>query len=151
MKTYFPYYFRKIGIVLIIIAMGLSFYANINDFLIGYQDGFNSSKKAGESLIQIETNIISQKTANTFTWISLAFSFTGFLMYMFSREKVEDEFIQKLRFKSLANSLLFTWILVSPFIIFGSSYHPEGLYILQLQLFLYVVIYNYYKKWKYLA
>ena len=31
MKTYLPYYFRKIGIAFVIIAFGLSFYANINE------------------------------------------------------------------------------------------------------------------------
>ncbi len=149
MKTYFPYYFRKIGIGLVIIAFGLSFYANINDFLSGFQDGWNSGQTESKELIEINTHIISQERSRTFTWISLAFSFSGFLLYMFSREKVEDEFIQRLRFMSLAKSLLFTWIFVAPFIIFDLRYKIDGLYILQFQLFAYVLIYNYYKKWKF--
>jgi len=155
MKTYFPYYFRKIGIAFVIIAFGLSFYANINDFVEGFNEGRANSTKISkhehEQLIQKEYHIITDKRSQTFIWISLSFSFAGFLLYMFSKEKIEDEFIQKLRFMSLAKSLLFTWFFVSPFIIFGSKYHPEGLYILQLQLFLYVIIYNYYKKWKFLS
>lgn len=153
MKTYFPYYFRRIGIAFVIIAIGLSFYANINDFVKGFNEGradaANISEYEREQLKQKEYHIISDASSQTFTWISLSFSFAGFLLYMFSKEKVEDEFIQKLRFMSLAKSLLITWILVSPFIIFDLRYEIGGLYILQFQLFTYVIIYNYYKKWKF--
>ena len=147
MKTCLPYYFRKIGIAFVIIAFGLSFYANINDFMQGVQEGWNAGQ--GEEQIELNTNIISEERSKTFIWISLTFSFAGFLLYMFSKEKIEDEFIQKLRFMSLAKSLLFTWIFITPFIIFDLRYKIDGLYILQFQLIFYVIIYNYYKKWKF--
>ena len=155
MKTYFPYYFRKIGIAFVIIALGLSIYANINDCIKGWNEGridaMNVSKQKKQELksnLQ-EPNIIPEERSKKFIWISLTFSFAGFLLYMFSKEKIEDEFIQKLRFISLAKSLLFTWIFITPFIIFDLRYKIDGLYILQFQLIFYVIIYNYYKKWKF--
>jgi len=74
---------------------------------------------------------------------------------MFSNEKVEDEFIQNLRYKSLAKSLIFTWIIYGLVYILKETYHPEridlqwntdGLYVLQFQLFMYVIIYHRMKK-----
>lgn len=150
MKTYFPYYFRKIGIAFVIIAFGLSFYANINDFLDGFAEGRNKAIHNKEELMKTEYHIISDARSHTFTWISLAFSFSGFLLYLLSKEKTEDEFIQRLRFVSIVKSLIITWLLVALLIVFKSNYTIEGLYILQFQLVLYVIIYNYYKKWKFM-
>ncbi len=154
MKTYLPYYCKKIGIVLVIIAIALSFIANINDFCEGFVTGFETGRSWKidnyEKAEIPKIAIISDVAGKTFTWISLFLSFSGFLLYMFSREKVEDEFIQQLRFKSLAKSLLFTWIVVSILIIVNSDIQLAGLYILQFQLFIYVVIYNYYKQWRFI-
>ncbi|GET28542.1 helix-turn-helix transcriptional regulator [Prolixibacter sp. SD074] len=85
------------------------------------------------------------------TWVSLSFSFAGFLLYMFSKEKVEDEFIERLRYMSLAKSLLLTWLIASVLFLTSDELQLRGFYILQFQLFLYVVIYNYYKKWKFMV
>ncbi len=150
MKTYLPYYCKKIGIVFVIIAIVLSFIGNINNIVEGFQDGWNSSQQHDEDILLVNSNIITVKSGRIFTWISLAFSFSGFLLYMFSREKIEDEFIQQLRFLSLAKSLLFTWIIVSILFLIDGEIKFEGLYILQFQLVIYVVIYNYYKKLKFI-
>jgi len=50
---------------------------------------------------------------------------------------------------SLAKSLLITWIIVSILLIINEGIKLEGFYILQFQLIMSVVIYNYYKKWKF--
>lgn len=148
MKTYLPYYFKKIGITLVIIAFILSIIANINDLCNGFVYGLNYDNS--EITEAADFNIISNDLGKTLTWISLTLSFTGFLMYMFSQEKIEDEFIQKLRYMSLAKSLLFTWLIASLLFIINGTVKLEGFYILQFQLIIYVIIYNYYKKWKFI-
>ena len=146
MKTYFPSYCKKIGVALVFVAFILSFIANINDLYSGYVDGRTGiSSYAERSYLEIIPIDLGERLA----WISLAFSFGGFLLYLFSKEKVEDEFVQKLRFISLAKSLLYTWIVVSILLIIDGSVKLEGFYILQFQLILYMVIYNYLKKWKF--
>lgn len=148
MKTYLPYYCKKIGIALVIVAFILSIIANINDLCNGFMDGWNEARSTITE--EANFNIISTDSSKTLTWISLSFSFSGFLLYMFSKEKMEDEFIQKLRYMSLAKSLLITWIIASILLIINGEVKLEGFYILQFQLIIYVVIYNYYKKWKFI-
>lgn len=87
MKTYFPYYFRKIGIAFVIIAFGLSFYANINDFLDGFAEGRNKAIHNKEELMKTEYHIISDARSHTFTWISLAFSLADFYYICFLKKK----------------------------------------------------------------
>ena len=148
MKTYLPYYCKKIGVAFVIIAFILSFIANINDFCTGFREGYNESQSINE--VNETIQIISDNLGKVLTWISLSISFSGFLLYMFSSEKIEDEFIQKLRYMSLAKSLLITWIIASILLIINGEVKLEGFYILQFQLIIYVVIYNYYKKWKFI-
>ena len=152
MKTYLPYYCKKIGIALVIIAFILYLIANINDSVNGFVDGYQRYQQSSHQIEAVaDFNIISTHIVKTFTWISLVFSFTGFLLYIFSREKIEDEFIRKLRYMSLEKSLLFTWIVASILFIINGSIKLEGFYILQFQLIAYVIIYNYYKKWKFIS
>ena len=129
MKTYLPYYCKKIGIALVIVAFILSIIANINDLCNGFMDGWNASQSTIKEAADF--NIISTDSGKTLTWISLFLSFSGFLLYMFSKEKIEDEFIQKLRFMSLAKSLLITWIIASILLIINGEVKLEGFYILQ--------------------
>jgi hypothetical protein len=153
MKTYLPHYFKKIGIALVIIAFIVSAIANINNIRNGYAAGYNSAKvniDKSQNIKLTESALISTELENTLTWISLSLSFSGFLLYIFSKEKIEDEFIQKLRYNSLGRSLLYTWIIATILFIINGAVKLEGFYILQFQLILYVLIYNYYKKWKFI-
>jgi len=147
MKTYLPYWCKKLGIALVFIALILSFIANINSFVTGFLDGYYDHQYNYD--VNGIVDIISVDMGKTLTWVSLLFSFSGFLSYMFSREKIEDEFIERLRFLSLAKSLLVTWIYASLLYFFSNTIKLEGFYILQFQLIIYVVIYNYYKKIKF--
>nr|WP_319398040.1 hypothetical protein [uncultured Carboxylicivirga sp.] len=147
MKSYLPYYFKRVGISLVIIAIVLSFSASVNDIIAGWQDGRMTYQN--NTNIRSVINIISQESEIILTWISLIVSFSGFLCYMFSKEKEEDEFIQKLRYISLAKSLFITWIIAAILFIINGDIKLEGFYILQFQLIVYVIVYNYYKKWKF--
>ena len=149
MKTYLPYYCKKIGIVFVLIAIVLSIVGDINDEVAGFVEGFNATTEIEAEMLKSPGELIPKKTGMLLIQISLFFSFSGFLLYMLSKEKVEDEFVQQLRYLSLAKSLLFTWIIVAILILIDGDIKPEGLYILQFQLFAYVVIYNYYKKFKF--
>ena len=152
MKTYLPHYFKKIGISFVIVAAILSTIANINDFINGCNDGWNKGWNSPHSTTVIEKSnveIISIELGKTLTWISLLVSFSGFLMYMFSKEKIEDEFVQKLRYMSLGKSLLITWIIASLLFLINGDIKLEGFYILQFQLIVYVIIYYHYRNHKF--
>jgi len=160
MKTYFPYYFKKIGIFLVVISIVLSFLSGLHTHVESIEDGWNSATNDGEEQLDLKVDPFSVKARKSLRWIGLTLSFSGLIIYMFSSEKIEDEFIQNLRYKSLTNSLIITWIIYGFIYLIKDNFNPEkielqwqtdGLYVLQTQLILYVIIYNYYKKWKFLS
>ena len=154
MKTYLPHAYKKVGIIVVLMAIALSFMAGANGMEKGYIEGYNLGYSINPSMNTEETpltykEILSPATANTLNWISIVFSISGFLMYIFSSEKTEDEFIQKLRYQSLEKSLLITWFVALLFFIFRQM-EFEAFYVLQIQLITYVIIFHRYKT-KYLT
>lgn len=149
MKTYLPYCCKRVGVIIVFVAIAVSFAAGINSIEKGYVKGYNFSQSIGNTNVGtisplIYKEIISPELSSTLNWISITLSFSGFLMYIFSREKTEDEFIQKLRYQSLEKSLLITWFVALLFFIF-KQVDFEAFYILQIQLIAYVFIFHHYK------
>ncbi len=147
MKTYFPFCCKRAGTIIVLIAILFSMAAGINSFEKGYVEGYNAgmginNTKKGSATYE---EIISPELSNTLNWISITLSFGGFLLYIFSKEKIEDEFLQKLRYMSLEKSLIFTWIFALILLLINRSANFKVFYILQLQLIAYVLIYHYYK------
>ncbi|MBN1112317.1 MAG: hypothetical protein JXA53_05315 [Bacteroidales bacterium] len=128
-KTFLPNYTKKIAFALYLVAVVFSCIANVDSFLSGYHD---ASTKAEYNPKNITYDRIPNNLEKRYTWISLAFSFTGLLMYIFSKEKVEDEYMQLLRIKALTWSIVLTWLAVIFTMTFISPL--EGLYVLQFQL-----------------
>jgi len=155
MKTYLPYGYKKTGVIIVIVAIAVSFIAGINDFekgLMGYSYDYSNSgvyTDSGSTYSNYK-EIISPELSNTLNWVGSILAFGGFLLYIFSKEKIEDEFLQKLRAMSLEKSLIFTWLVVFVFLIIKRNIDFEAFYILQIQLFSYVLIYHFYKS-KFLA
>jgi len=150
MKTYLPYQFKKIGIIIVLLGIVLSFAAGANDMEKGFVDGYNwasvidSPTNYNIGLTRSYKQILSPKLANTLNWISMVVSFSGFLLYIFSREKIEDEFIRKLRYQSMEKSLIISWLVALGFFVFRQV-EFEAFYILQVQLITYVIIFHHYK------
>jgi len=80
MKTYLPYFCKKIGIILVIIAFIPSIIANINEFCNGFIGGYNADEPTMTETANFK--IISTSLGKTLTWISLSFSFRGFFLYL---------------------------------------------------------------------
>ncbi|WP_372753623.1 hypothetical protein [Labilibaculum sp.] len=153
MKTYFPNYFKRIGILFVFIAIVLSFIGGADDFRRGFNEGYDASKTQRDPNYTHERDefkpYFTKEEANAFTYSSLFLSIVGFVLYLFSKEKIEDEFYQLLRSKSLIQALLFTWLFVGVFYVFGPDFRPEGFHILQLHLIFYILIFIYNKKYRY--
>lgn len=146
-KTFLPNYTKKIAFALYLVAVVFSCIANVDSFVTGWEAGRNSAKESLQKEKAIEkniSNIIPEKDEVRYTWISLAFSFTGLLMYIFSKEKVEDEYMQLLRIKALTWSIVLTWLAVIFTMIFITPL--EGLYVLQFQLVAFLGTFAYLKR-----
>ena len=156
MKTYLPYFYKKAGVIIVIVAIAVSFIAGINKYEKAYIKGYNYGYSNSGVYIDSESTpltykeIISPELSNTLNWLGSILAFGGFLLYIFSKEKIDDEFLQKLRAMSLEKSLIFTWLVAFVFLIIKRNIDFEAFYILQIQLLSYVLIYHFYKR-KFLA
>jgi len=67
----------------------------------------------------------------------------GLLVWVFAKEKIEDEYVQKLRLESFYQSLLITAILVilnEGIYFFGDMFIISGIHVILVQLLLNVVV-----------
>lgn len=154
MKTYLPYYFKRIGIIFVLIAIIFSFIGEINvhseSFIKGFTEGSNFARGlAGKSEItHPDPNInpnLTKEVYDMYIMISLFFSISGFVMYLFSKEKIDDEYIQQIRLKSIFQSLLVSWLIYAVVKLLFSRTQFDGIYILQLQLIVYAILFNHNK------
>jgi len=149
MKTYLPHYFKRIGILFVFIAFILSFIGGIDDFRQGFVNGYNDNNYSYDELKDhpeiLVDPYLTDNEENTFVWTSLFFSITGFIIYLFSKEKIDDEYIQQLRLKSIFQSLLVSWLIYGIIKLLFTGYQLDGIYILQLQLLIYVIIFRHNK------
>jgi len=153
MKTYLPHYFKRIGILFIIIAAILSFMGGMDDFRQGFSDGYNNAEYRYDELKNhpelhsgtIVKSYFTEEEENTFVWISLFFSISGFFIYLLSKEKIDDEYIQQIRLKSILQSFIVSWFIYGLIKLLFSKYQFDGIYILQMQLIVYVILFRHNK------
>ncbi|MRT94069.1 hypothetical protein [Ancylomarina sp. 16SWW S1-10-2] len=155
MKTYLPHYFKTIGILFVFIAIVLSFIGGIDNsrqaFMKGVAEGSKSSQELyGQTELTTPKDVdikpyLTKKESDIYIMISLFFSITGFILYLFSKEKIDDEYIQQIRLKSILQALITTWLTYGLIKLIFKDYQFEGIYILQLQLIVYVIIFKYNK------
>lgn len=149
MKTYLPHYFKRIGILFVLVAIVLSFTSGIDDFrkgfMRGYTEGSNQAQSLyGESVIEAPSiePYLSKEKSDMYANISLFFSITGFFLYLFAKEKIDDEFMQHLRLKSMLQAFIVSWIIYGTAKVFSSIIPMDGIYILQMQLIVYVILFR---------
>jgi hypothetical protein len=151
MKTYLPHYFKRIGILFVLVAMVLSITGGIDDIRKGWKEGGNAAsldRKTVETISEQDKTIkpyFTEDEAELYASWSLFFSITGFFLYLFSKEKIDDEFMQHLRLKSMLQAFLVSWIIYGTAKVFSSIIPLDGIYILQMQLIVYVIIFRHNK------
>ncbi|MGQ1909510.1 hypothetical protein ACT3CE_06945 [Marinifilum sp. RC60d5] len=156
MKTYFPYQLKYVGVLFVFIAIVLSCIGNVDEFMRGLLAGRNDFETSilNEEATKVDQTLayqpyFSEKEKDNYLKISLILSLSGFILYLFSKEKSEDEFYQQLRAKCLTQALLVTWLFTGLIYWIRPTYQLNGFYILQLHLIFFTIIYVYNKKWKF--
>ncbi len=159
MKTYLPNFTKRIGIIFVIVSIILSIIGHLGGNVGGALEAWKNGAEAAKEMSfenanseEVVTPFFTKNETEIIIWTSLFLSFCGFILYIFAKEKTEDEFIQQIRLKSWVWSIFVCWVITILFMFIGNRDNnivPEGMYILQLQLFFYVVIYVYNKKWKF--
>lgn len=157
MKTYLPNYFKKLGITLVIISFFVSILSTMHMHVDKSEYENYSKSQDGENIENLIADPFTNQTRKIIEWSGIIFAFCGLLMYVFAREKVEDEYIQILRYKSLMQSLVISWIFIgfvyllkdiisSEQWIVKININTEAIGALEFQLILYAIIFHRKKK-----
>jgi len=127
-----PHYFKWIGLTVFLIGFMVSM---IDDGRHGFIDGWNDARSSGEDeilYVRIMPELIS-KLADYATML-------GLLIYILSKNRMEDELAQKLRYESAFIVLVITiiWVLVLYIINHDTKIDPS--YLLSIQMLFYLVV-----------
>lgn len=157
---------RKIGILIFIVGAIISFIGDIDDSITSFHAGYEHGRTGilgtnernyvtSEDLMleRIENNelIFTLEEQATWTLIGFIISLAGILTYIFSKEKIEDEFLSHLRGKSMIISVGVTWAVFILFKLPNWENEISALSILQIQMLVFVIVYAYQRKWKHWA
>ncbi|WP_111707223.1 hypothetical protein [Lutibacter citreus] len=89
-----PNWCKKLGVTMFIV---FSFISAGDDFIKGFNEGSNYNKT--EKTIEQDSNFKDYFGENLLHWFDVI-SIFGILIYMLSREKIEDDYISQLRLES---------------------------------------------------
>ena len=119
-KLLLPYQYKWIGAAIFVPAFILGFAYLFFDFEIG----FLTVNMKGWMMIFDKDDLFRTSGNNLTDEIALTFTVIGLLLIAFSRERTEDEFIQKIRLESFQWAVLVSYILLiaCTWLIYGSSF-----------------------------
>jgi len=127
-----PNYFKWIGLILF-------FAGGIPNFFEGYTNGVNDY-----GTTQIETPYSLSEYALI---IAAIVSLLGMIIYALSKEKIEDEYINILRWESVTISFFISFVIViANIVVYGTKGLIDAQFIMDLQLFLYLIIFFFKKR-----
>ena len=122
---FLPHYFKYIGLTLFIGYFIIEFYSG---FTAGY-----SGKPYGSTSIDFLPNLINQE-------IIEIVAYSGLLLYAFSRDKVFDEFIYKIRLESVYMIFFGSLIFILGRKIIQGDWEMSASYLFEAQIVLYLLI-----------
>jgi len=114
----------------------------IIDFIIGWNEGYSEGACNGCDDVKIPFPF-SDQTA----FILNIASFLGMIIYALSKEKIEDEFLKILRWQSTTLTFILTVVIMFiMMLMYGKSDILSAGTILEIQLFLYLIIFFFKKR-----
>lgn len=138
-----PNWCKKVGVSMFIVFVIIG---GVNEAVCGYQsykpnEVLNTEKteevKKPDNDITKETVYFGENVSHLFSILSIA----GMIIYMMSKEKVEDDYINKLRLDSFQlSTLIFLFVCLIVYIISGNLRMSLGDY-METYLVLYLVIF----------
>jgi hypothetical protein len=130
----FPNRFKSLGKALFLVCFGIP-------VLLAFFSGLLNPFESNEN-ISFAEQIMTSSIAD---WLEL-FSILGLLIYMLSKEKVEDDYINKLRLESFQITTLFS--IVASFIVyfFDRSFELSLSYFIFLFIFTFLVTFSFKKR-----
>lgn len=130
-----PNWCKKAGLVIFIV---FSILGGWQDFMVGFYDGVRGLPyNPGSDNDLLLSNNLTKSTLHFFTVVSMI----GMLIYMFSKEKVEDDYIHRLRLESFQLTAVIG--LLTALVLYGVSRNIELTldYFITLFLWLYFIVF----------
>lgn len=149
MKTILPYFFKKIGISLFILSFAVTLLKAIDESVFYASNIEVSPENVSEQINEKEFFIFSAVQHKHIQKLIFFLALFGLLIYSFSKEKVDDEFLVKLRGNALLKSFIISWIIMGIAMLIKGKTESSLVGFLQLQMLIYVGVYAYTKKVKY--
>jgi len=106
-----PNWFKKVGLIMFIVFSAL---ASKDSIVRGYNYGYNYNRAIPET-VKLDSLVHVFKSTTTQHYLSII-SIIGIIIYLMSKEKIEDDYINKLRLESYQITALIS--LFSALIIF---------------------------------
>ncbi|WP_439182221.1 hypothetical protein [Carboxylicivirga taeanensis] len=156
MKTFLPYYVKKVGITLFFISFLTSFVGYIDESAIKYNKAYQQKRMELNLEISADSDelsvlLLTDQQRVFLKKLGFILALSGLLLYSFSKEKIDDEFLVMLRANALVKAFIVSWLIFAVIMLIKGSTKANLLVILQLQMLIYVIVYSYTKKIKYTA
>lgn len=140
---FLPNYFKKIGIFIFVVA-------GIPSMKKGFTDGYNAasgiSRPETFEVFSVFGLTITEPVYNMASIIGVA----GLLLYFFSREKLMDEFLVRLRLESIQITFILTALFLFLMLFFEHNRRISAVGLIEYQVVLFLII-NTVRKFRVLA
>lgn len=137
---FLPNYFKKIGILIFVVA-------GIPSMKKGYTEGYNQargiSSPEGFEVFSVFGLTITEPVYNMASIIGVV----GLLLYLFSREKLMDEFLVRLRLESIQITFILTALFLFLMLFFEHDRRISAVGLIEYQVVLFLIINTVRKLW----
>ncbi len=133
-----PNWCKKLGLILFLIT---SFITSGDAAINGYNHGYNAGRGYSQVIKNKSTLFLSYFGEN-FLHIFDILAIIGILIYMLSKEKVEDDYINKLRLESYQLTAIIGLIISILLYVFSKDLKLTLDYFIYLYLWFYIIIFS---------
>lgn len=130
---FLPNYFRKIGIFIFVVA-------GIPAMKKGYIEGYNAASGMQNpetfEAFRVFGLLITEQVYHTLSIIGVL----GLLMYLFSKEKLMDEYLVRLRLESVQITFIMTALFVFGALLINREWTVSAIGLIEYQLVLFIIV-----------
>jgi hypothetical protein len=137
---FLPNYFKKIGLLIFVVA-------GIPSMKKGFVDGWNASDGIPAPETFEAFTLVGMTITEPFYNILSVIGVVGLFIYLFSKEKLMDEFLTKLRLEAVQLTFIITALFMFFMMIFNSGFKVSALGLIEYQVVLFLIINKAKKLW----
>jgi len=129
-----PHYFKWIGLIIFFVGLTVNI---IDDGRRGFIEGYNDAIDDPSERIETEFHPVFPDRVTHFSDIALLI---GLLIYILAKNKMEDEFMQKLRYESAFLVMVLSLFIVLIIYLFNENFKIDPSTFLSLQMIGYLLV-----------